>query len=504
MKMVKEDQYACVAHLGFVLHEHSQEKEASGAKKGEDIASDVSARFMLREIESFLRGQKLITGVAEQRAEAKRFLELMQIEAGLIVECGTDEDNEALYGFVHRTFQEYFAAADVYERYLQRENPRIISQFLKEHLHDPHWYEVTLLLLGKLKRVPVTAQLRQILEGKIKSSRSRYTEIVQQDLFFVCDCLAEEIAVENALAELVVSRLSHVVKTAPFPSQRNDALDYLSKLMQTRRYASLGQKELMALVTKDNILDTYTRLYAVQVLYLKSPKDSNERHVATQMLLQLTQSLDIPFEQAIPITQVLYQSSLGSSDERRFAIQTLHQLAQRSDLSFEQNVQVAQALYEFSTSGSDERHFAIQTLHQLAQRSDLSFEQNVQVAQALYWSSSQGSDEEQYSIQMLLRLAKNEDFIIDQRQQAIKEFISREFTNPTERSQALQVLFDMLEGEIASQYLGKYWEPIIKPEVSEIISIVERAQNDKQPSSTRDEMYRALRQMVPEFDKMTP
>src|SRR5690349_813930 len=183
--MLKEAHYACVAHLGFVLHERSQEKDSNKKGSKEDTASDVPTRFMLREIEHFLNSRKLIGEVAEQRAEAKRFLELMQIEAGLIVERGKDENSEDLYGFVHRTFQEYFAAADVYERYQQEEDPTIISEFLIEHLHDPHWHEVILLLLGKLKRKPVTAQLCQFLEGKIKSRRSQYTDIVQQDLFFV-------------------------------------------------------------------------------------------------------------------------------------------------------------------------------------------------------------------------------------------------------------------------------------------------------------------------------
>ena len=48
MRMVSNDQYACVAHLGFVLHERSQEQE------NKDIASDVSANFLSREIEKFL------------------------------------------------------------------------------------------------------------------------------------------------------------------------------------------------------------------------------------------------------------------------------------------------------------------------------------------------------------------------------------------------------------------------------------------------------------------
>src|SRR5207244_1409272 len=95
----------------------------------EDIASDVPTRFLLRELEQFLESQNLFSGTAERRIEAKRFIELMQVEAGLIVERGTDENGESLYGFVHRTFQEYFAAANVYERYQQEDDPSIISLF---------------------------------------------------------------------------------------------------------------------------------------------------------------------------------------------------------------------------------------------------------------------------------------------------------------------------------------------------------------------------------------
>ncbi len=233
MKMVKEDQYACVAHLGFVCMSVHKKKDSDTEEyqedriHGEDIASDVSARFMLREIESFLRGQKLITGVAEQRAEAKRFLELMQVEAGLIVERGTEMNGELLYGFIHRTFQEYFAATHIYGCYRQEEDPAIISNFLQKYLHDPHWQEVILLLLSKLVRKPATTQLRHILVGKIKSHRSHYNDIVQQDLFFVCDCLIEEIIVDQELAEVVISRLSDLMKNSPFPSQRDKALQHL-------------------------------------------------------------------------------------------------------------------------------------------------------------------------------------------------------------------------------------------------------------------------------------
>jgi predicted NACHT family NTPase len=124
---------------------------------------------MRREIKRFLANQHLLAG-AEQNADAELFLELVRIEAGLIVARGTDETGETLYGFVHQTFQEYFAAVDVIERYQQEDDSKIIRNFLKDHLHEPHWREVILLLFGKLKHKFATAQLRGILEGKSRLS----------------------------------------------------------------------------------------------------------------------------------------------------------------------------------------------------------------------------------------------------------------------------------------------------------------------------------------------
>lgn len=241
MKMGKESQTACIAHLGFILHQRSQENILSSNDtrtsivQNEDTATDVPTRFILREIEKFLKVQKLFAG-AEQEFEAGRFLELAKTEAGLIVERGTDEDGEALYGFVHRTFQEYFAAVDVYERYQQEDDSSIISDFLKEHLHDPHWHEVILLLLGKLKHKQATAQLRRVLKGE--SRLSKYSNILQQDLLFICDCFAEDITVENDFAQNIIDCINKLIVETPFFSQRNGALEALGKMMKTKQYAS--------------------------------------------------------------------------------------------------------------------------------------------------------------------------------------------------------------------------------------------------------------------------
>ena len=416
MKMDKDDQYACVAYLGFVLHERSQEERSNDDESAEGMAVDVPSRFLRHCVEDFLKKRELIASVAEQRSEARRFIALVQEEAGLIVERGTGEDNELLYGFVHRTFQEYFAAADVYERYQQAEagGPAIISAFLRERLHDPHWREVILLLLGKLKLEPVTNLLRQLLEGKIQSLRSCFTEIVQQDLFFVCDCLIEEIKVKNSLVEMVVSRLSDVVRNGWFPSQRQEALEYLGKLMNTRQYTGQGKKELVAFATMDDSLGEIIRFDAIQVLYLYSPVSSEEWQLAGQALTIFLQRSDLSVEQVGEISRDFYYRSMQGPKDKELVKRILKRLLEWWDLSIEQMGETATFLYSVSAEGSEDRDLAREMLKGLVERSDLSIEQMGETATFLYNVSAEGSEDRDLAREMLKGLVERSDLSIEQ------------------------------------------------------------------------------------------
>ncbi|HLW00366.1 MAG TPA: NACHT domain-containing protein [Ktedonobacterales bacterium] len=278
----KGDQRACVAHLGFYLHSNVQEQSKEYLNATDTPpTTDVSTRVMLREIETFLQGQNFYDTRAEMRNQAKRFLDLIQVEAGLIVERGKDERGEDLYGFIHRTFQEYFAAVDVFERYQQAEDADIISRFLRENLHDPHWREVIVLLLSKLKSAPATRQLRSILQGTNPSIRSRYTQIVQQDLFFVCDCLVEAIEVDHTLVAQVIANLKGVIQDAWSPVQQREALNYLGKLMKTRLCSSQARAALLLFATRDGLLNQVGKLAAIQMLYFSSATHSEDRDLAS-------------------------------------------------------------------------------------------------------------------------------------------------------------------------------------------------------------------------------
>ncbi len=442
MRMGKEDQRACVAHLGFVLHKRSQENNAN-KENTKDLSNDVTSRFLVKQIEAYVNNQGLISEVAEQRAEAERFLELMQIEAGLIVERGKDENGDDLYGFVHRTFQEYFAAVDVNERYLEDENPIIISQFLTTHLHDPHWHEVILLLLGKLRRKPVTAQLRLILEGR--SRLSHYTEILEQDLFFVCICLIEEMPVDNELAEFVISRLVSLIKNSLFPSQIAKAFQLLTSLTHTRQYAKLGLKELRELVTQGVIADVSLKIDAIRLLYEGQAHNSPERQLALQELLALLERTDLTLEQRVKMTQTLFEASSYDSHEQQKALQELLEMLERTDLAVELRIETAQILYRTSRSNSDEKRQSTQELVAILQRTDLIIEQRVKVAEALYRSSPYVSLEQSQVLEEFTKMLERNDLTIEERVKVAEALYRSSPYDSMEEKQSVQELIMLLE-----------------------------------------------------------
>ncbi len=70
-------------------------------------------------------------------SEVEKFLRAVREHTGLFVERAPKR-----YGFMHLTFEEYYAARHLVAR------SRIRAQLIRQHLHDPRWDEPILLALG--------------------------------------------------------------------------------------------------------------------------------------------------------------------------------------------------------------------------------------------------------------------------------------------------------------------------------------------------------------------
>jgi predicted NACHT family NTPase/HEAT repeat protein len=139
----------------------------------------------------------------QAKEEAKRFVDFIQQRTGLLNEQGQD-----LYAFVHKTFQEYLCAQEI--SYLADDNDdfEIVLKHIREHLHDPHWREVLLLLIAQQKPKKAAKAMRAILVAN-----SEHEQWLHRDLFFAGSCLAENIKeLKVADSSLTVEILEKLVE----------------------------------------------------------------------------------------------------------------------------------------------------------------------------------------------------------------------------------------------------------------------------------------------------
>jgi HEAT repeat protein len=118
----------------------------------------------------------------EAKGEAKRFVDFIQKRTGLLNKQGRDR-----YAFVHKTFQEYLTAEEIYDIDASGEDTEIIWRHFREHLHDQHWREVLLLLVSKLTGKKAQKAIQTVLDGN-----SKYEQWLHRDLLFAGWCLTED------------------------------------------------------------------------------------------------------------------------------------------------------------------------------------------------------------------------------------------------------------------------------------------------------------------------
>jgi predicted NACHT family NTPase len=108
----------------------------------------------------------------EAEEEATRFINFIQKRTGLLNEQGRDR-----YAFVHKTFQEYLAAQEIYYRHKREDDTEVILSHFRQHLHDQHWREVLLLLVSQLEGHKARKAIQTVLEAKSESEGVTSTPI---------------------------------------------------------------------------------------------------------------------------------------------------------------------------------------------------------------------------------------------------------------------------------------------------------------------------------------
>jgi predicted NACHT family NTPase len=169
----RDDLLYVLKKLAYWIHTQGNAGEADG---GTLIDKDELLRQLSQEIKT-LKSCK----PHEAKQEADRFVDFIQKRTGLLNEQGRDR-----YAFVHKTFQEYLTAEEIYDRFEEGED-EVILEHIKSHLHDQHWREVLLLLVSRLKKKRAATAIEAIL-----NAGSEYEQWLHRDLLFAGWCLTED------------------------------------------------------------------------------------------------------------------------------------------------------------------------------------------------------------------------------------------------------------------------------------------------------------------------
>ncbi|WP_181357482.1 HEAT repeat domain-containing protein [Stenomitos frigidus] len=160
--------------LAYWIHTQGNTGDTEG---GTLIDKDELIQKLCQEIKTLKQLQHY-----EAKAEAERFVKFIRDRTGLLNEQGQD-----CYAFVHKTFQEYLAAQDINYQADNEDDFEIVLTHIEQHLHDPHWREVLLLLIAQQSPKKAARAIRKVL-----TANSPYEQWLHRDLLFAGRCLTED------------------------------------------------------------------------------------------------------------------------------------------------------------------------------------------------------------------------------------------------------------------------------------------------------------------------
>jgi predicted Zn-dependent protease/energy-coupling factor transporter ATP-binding protein EcfA2 len=277
-------------HIGFWMYQLYEEGTAEAGR-----AAVVEREALERELAHFLRDR--LPDRTQAADEARHFLDRVQSRAGLLMEQG-----RALYSFAHLTFQEYFAAMDVYYRFQDQLDLDVVREVVLGHLHEPAWREVGLLVMSKLKPRPASRIVREVLEAE-----NPYEDVLPLNLFLAAAVLADDVEVESGISDGILRETFGLFTGGPCWAVREDALQVLTALRGSR-YASGAADRLLPLACGPSVYEG-VRSDAAQALGQLRRADE----AVVTGLLELARDRTLSSEVRSGATQALGQ--LGRADE---------------------------------------------------------------------------------------------------------------------------------------------------------------------------------------------
>ncbi len=196
--------------LAFWMHEHPQVGAIPESELTEQIVKQLLERRITRD-------------EVEAAKRAEQFLATVRGQTGILVERGKQR-----YGFLHQTFEEYFAAREL-------ETRRNRNDFIKQYLHSSRWQEAIRLTASAVGVLQANEKgVTEIVEEVILKAESPFEEWLHRDLLFAGYCLADDVGVSAACEDDIIERIVYLYLTSPYDSLREAFSSVLTAWSDTR------------------------------------------------------------------------------------------------------------------------------------------------------------------------------------------------------------------------------------------------------------------------------
>ncbi len=212
-------------------------------------------------VQQFLREQMGLEG-DHVREQAERVIRYLCDRTGLLVERG-----DGMFGFCHRTFQEYFAARGLL---LEVEGGGDIVALLRPYLFHPQWEEIVVHVAASLSPSRATALLRVILDDPDPAGR-----FLRRSQRLALRCLVDGAAVaDRALLQQVFSD-GEAVGGSRWLGIAIESINLLKQLLGTRHETEAQQMlgEIDEGARKELPAGSYATIYVSSHGLPNGPKD---------------------------------------------------------------------------------------------------------------------------------------------------------------------------------------------------------------------------------------